>query len=134
MQGLINLLCACGMAAGLWCAVPAAAGPVPQEKEKGRADRLATGKVIELWTSAPGRVQFRLQAKDEKGKDNTIWFTTPADNDINTLFENLALGVIRHALEHGIDLNVEAKDTSGADGSVPTKAYDVRRLGLRFGN
>jgi hypothetical protein len=31
-------------------------------------------------------------------------------------------------------LNVEGKDTSGADGSVPTKAYDVRRIGLRFVN
>jgi hypothetical protein len=122
------------MAAGLWCVVPASAVLAPQDKEKAHPDRLATGKVIELWTSAPGRVQFRLLSKDDKGKELTTWFTTPADKDINTLFENLALDVVRHSIEHGMDLNVEAKDTSGADGSVPTKAYDVRRIGLRFTN
>jgi hypothetical protein len=127
VHGLINLFCGCGLAAGLWLVVPSTQQPA-------KSDRLATGKVIELWTSAPGRVQFRLQSKDDKGKDATTWFTTPADKDINTLFENLALSVIRHSLEHGIELNVEAKDTSGADGSVPTKAYDVRRIGLRFAN
>lgn len=132
MYAITSMLCGCAVASGLWFLVPRPeAMPATQG---GTVDRQLTGKVIELWVSSPGRVQFRVQGTDEKGKALTSWFETPADKDLNTLFENLTLSVVRHSLERGVDLNVQAKDSSGDDGSVPTKAFDVIRVGLRFTN
>jgi hypothetical protein len=132
MYAITSMLCACAVASGLWFAV-ARPGPAPAPQQ-GNPDRQVTGKVLEVWVSAPGRVQFRLQGTDDKGKAVALWFETPADKDINTLFENLALGVVRQSIERGTDLTVQAKDSSGDDGTVLAKAFEVVRLGFRVTN
>lgn len=90
------------------------------------------GKVEEIWVTALGYVQFRVRGTDENGKERLVWFDTPPDKDVNTLFENLTLELLRHAVEHQIVVNVHAKTSSGDDGSVAPKAFDVVRLGIRF--
>lgn len=130
MNTMTTLVCGTAAVGCLSIFAPMVAPAPPQDS----VDLQYTGKVEELWVNAPGRVQFRLRGRDQEGKSKVLWFETPADKDVNTLFENLALSLIRHGLTAGVELTVQAKDSSGDDGSVATKAYDVVRLGLRLSN
>ena len=92
-----------------------------------------SGLVGEWFVAVPGRVQFQVlgSGRDLKdGKSPDLWFETPADKDINTLYENLVLDVIIHASTKGLPVVVEAKNSSGDDGSVSAKAFDVVRVGI----
>jgi len=110
--------------------------PRAQNPTKANDPPTYTGMVGEWWVAAPGRVQFQLigSARDSKdgkeAKHPDLWFDTPADKDINTLFEDLVLTVVMHAATKGIPLVVEAKNSSGDDGSTAAKAFDVLRVGL----
>lgn len=105
-----------------------AAAPAPQ----GPAELQFTGTLDELWVAAPGHVQFRLRGTGEDGEQRRIWFDTPADLDANTHFEELALSMLRHAHDGGLQVTVQAERSSGDDGSVATKAFDIVRVGLRI--
>jgi hypothetical protein len=112
---------------------PSAATQNPQKAEDPPP---YTGMVGEWWVAAPGRVQFQLigagrETKDGKeAKHPDLWFETPADKDLNTLYENLVLDVIQYAVTKGMPVVVEAKNSSGDDGSIAAKAFDVRRVGV----
>lgn len=106
--------------------------PAPQNPA-GNNPPTYSGTVGEWWVAVSARVQFQLigSGRDTKdGKHADLWFDTPADKDINTLFEDLVLDVVMHAASKGVPIVVEAKNSSGDDGSVPAKAFDVVRVGL----
>lgn len=131
MNLLTPLLCG---AAAFGCLTVFPEGSRPLPPQQGEPDLQITGTVEELWASSPGHVQLRVNGTDQDGKVRMLWFETPADKDINTLFENLALGVVRQALDSKLQLTVQAKKSSGDDGSVATKAYDIVRLGIHPGS
>jgi len=105
----------------------------PQNPSKGSETPTYTGLVGEWWVAAPGTVQFQVigSGRDDKdSKQPDLWFKTPADKDVNTLFENLVLDVILHAISKGLPVTVEAKESSGDDGVAADKGYDLVRVGL----
>lgn len=106
-----------------------------QNPGKGPEVPTFTGHVGEWWVAAPGRVQFQILGAGRGTKDKTadLWFETPADKDINTLFEGLVLDMILHATTKNLPVTVEAKNSSGDDGSVAAKAFDIVRVGLGRG-
>jgi hypothetical protein len=118
----------CALLGGTFLAAAPAPSPVPFQ---GTPDRQMTGTVTELWVHAKGSLTFRVHGTDDKGKVNTLWFKSPSDKDINTLAENLALSLLRQALQDGTDLLVEAKESSGDDGSTAAKAFSFLRIGIR---
>ena len=118
----------------LLAAVPAptvAAAPPVVAAPQGKVDIELRGAVTEVWVSSPGTVTFRVHGTDAKGKVATMWFKSPSDKDLNTLLENLALGLIRHSVTSGTELLVEAKESSGDDGSSADKAFSFLRIGMR---
>jgi hypothetical protein len=126
VSGLLGSVSLCSLA---FFALPAEP-PVPQDK----TDPVRyTGQVGEWWVAAPGRVQFQIVGSGRNVKDGKhpdLWFETPADKDVNTLFESLVLDVVKYAAEKGAFLTVEPKNSSGDDGSVAAKAFDVIRVGF----
>ncbi len=129
MKTLAKAACVCAvLGAVLLAAVP---DPGAQPALQGTPDHQLRGTVTELWVNAPGSLTFRVHGTDEKGKVNTLWFKSPSDKDINTLAENLALSLIRHSLTDGIELLVDAKSSSGDDGSAAAKAFSFTRIGIR---
>jgi hypothetical protein len=114
--------------ASFLAAAPGPAVPVPVQ---GQPERQLHGTVTELWVHSKGSLAFRVHGTDEKGKVNTLWFKSPSDKDINTLAENLALSLIRQSLQDGTELLVEAKESSGDDGSSSAKAFSFLRIGIR---
>ena len=133
----------CGSAAGSLLLLAAATldpqEPRPPKKVRGveataSDEKVFRGTVEELWVAKLGHVQFLLRGRTPEGEQFRLWFDTPPDQDVNTLFENLALSVIRHARENDRELQVLAESSSGDDGSGPEKAFDVVRLGISFGN
>ena len=111
--------------------------PAPRPPNPSRAnDNIYTGIVAEWWVAAPGRVQFLVVGAGREGKDGKeakhpdLWFDTPADKDVNTLYEALVLDVVMHAATKGLPLLVEAKNSSGDDGTTAAKAFDVLRVGI----
>jgi hypothetical protein len=121
-------ICVCAVLGGTFlAAVPAPA----TEPFQGNPDLQLQGTVTEVWVHAKGSVAFRVHGTDAKGKVNTLWFKSPSDKDINTLAENLALSLVRQALQEGGDLMVEAKESSGDDGSTAAKAFSFIRIGVR---
>lgn len=114
------------------------ADPGVQNPSKGSEPPTFTGQVGEWWVAAPGRVQFQIlgsgratkDGKDIKDKVADLWFETPADKDLNTLFENLVLDVLVHSTTKNLPVTVEAKNSSGDDGSVAAKAFDIVRIGF----
>jgi hypothetical protein len=124
VSGLLGSLSLCSLA---FVIPPAEA---PQDKSE---PLRYTGQVGEWWVAAPGRVQFQIVGSGRNVKDGKhpdLWFETPADKDVNTLFEGLVLDVVRHAVEKGAFLTVEPKNSSGDDGSTADKAFDIIRIGL----
>jgi hypothetical protein len=119
----------CAAVGGLFLA--AAPAPEAPLAVQGTPDRQLSGTVTEVWVHAKGSLAFRVHGTDDKGKVNTLWFKSPSDKDINTLAENLALSLIRHAIQDGAELLVEAKDSSGDDGSSAAKAFAFIRIGMR---
>jgi hypothetical protein len=106
--------------------------PRPQDPKKSDVPTY-TGTVGEWWVSSPGRVQFQLvgAGRDIKdGKNPDLWFDTPADKDLNTLFESLVLDMVMHAHTTKLPLVVEAKHSSGDDGLSAAKAWDAIRVGI----
>ena len=104
-----------------------------QNPSKGPEVPPYTGQVGDWWIAAPGQVQFQIlgSAGDVKdGKQLDLWFKTPADKDVSTQFEELVLDVLLHAASKGLHVIVEAKTSSGDDGSVAAKGFDIVRVGL----
>jgi hypothetical protein len=109
------------------------AEPAAQNPAKGADVPSYTGQIGDWWVSAPGRVQFQILGSGKGVKDSKqvdLWFETPADKDLNTLFENLVLDVVVHAATKNLPVTVEAKNSSGDDGSVAAKAFDIVRVGF----
>jgi hypothetical protein len=107
-------------------------GPQGQDTKKPDVPTYS-GTIGEWWVAAPGRVQFQLvgAGRDIKdGKTPDLWFDTPADKDLNTLFENLVLDTVAYAHQKGVPVTVEAKHSSGDDGTTAAKAFDVIRVGV----
>lgn len=110
----------------------------PQNPSKDKDVPTFTGMVGDWYVAVPGRVQFQIvgsgrdakEGKEKEGKQLDLWFETPADKDVNTLFEGLVLDVILFAQTKGLPLIVEAKNSSGDDGSTADKAFDVVRVGV----
>jgi hypothetical protein len=96
-----------------------------------KAGRQFQGTVSEVWVTSPGNLEFRVAGTDEKGKSAHLWFKSPRDKDINTLLENLALSIVRHSLQDGVDLILDFKDSSTDDGSLPEKSIGFVRMGMR---
>jgi len=118
---------------GASASVDPGSGALPQNPAKGSDTPRYTGHVGEWWVAAPGRVQFQLlgTGRDVKdGKQPDLWFETPADKDMNTLFENLVLDVLMQSVGKNLPLTVEAKNSSGDDGSTHEKAFDILRVGF----
>jgi hypothetical protein len=108
----------------------------PQNPAKASEPLSYTGQIGEWWVTAPGRVQFQILGSGREVKDGKVpdfWFETPADKDVNTLFENLVLDLIMHATARGLPVTVEPRNSSGDDGSVADKAFDVVRVGFGRG-
>jgi hypothetical protein len=117
------------------CLLPAFVGPAAAPQNPSKKDDVPTysGLIGDWYVAVPGRVQFQLvgSGRDIKdGKTPDLWFETPADKDVNMLYENLVLDVILHASTKGLPVIVEAKNSSGDDGSVAAKAFDILRVGI----
>lgn len=114
------------------CVVPAfVTGRTPQDPAKDSPTY--SGFVGDWYVTVPGRVQFQIvdSGRDRKdGKQPDLWFETPPDRDLNTLYEDLVLSVILHAREKGLPIVVESKRSSGDDGTTAAKAFDIVRIGV----
>lgn len=126
MHAVTGLLCG---TAALCCLY----GVAPQ-KEFGpikTTEKEYTGRLGGWWVEASGRVAFELYGTDKDGKEVRLWFDTPADKDVNTLLENLVLDLVLHGSTKEMALSVIARSSSGDDGSEPSKAFDVVRVGFK---
>ena len=137
----MNLASASALFGSVWlCGLLTLIAPSSQNpsKEKNGDGPTYTGLVGDWFVAVPGRVQFQVvgsgrevkDGQEKEGKQLDLWFETPADKDINTLYENLVLDVIVQAHTKGLPVTVEAKNSSGDDGSVPGKAFDIIRVGI----
>lgn len=127
------------LASASLCLVPAfLSSPQNPAKEKDKDVPTYSGMVGDWFVTVPGRVQFQIvnsgrEVKDGKEKENKqpdLWFETPPDKDVNLLYENMVLDVIVQATARGVPITVEAKNSSGDDGSLASKAFDVVRVGI----
>jgi len=127
------------LASASLCVLPALlSAPQNPSKDKDKDVPTYSGMVGDWYVAVPGRVQFQVvgsgrEIKDGKEKENKqpdLWFETPADKDVNLLYENMVLDVLVQATARGLPITVEAKNSSGDDGSTADKAFDVLRVGI----
>lgn len=128
-MNLAALLCTSTVVGCLWLATPSSSPPALVVQDPPHHE--LSGQVLEWWAVAPGHLQFRIRGSNPDGKGEELWFRTPADKDMNTLFENEALDLIHFAVAQKRDLTVQSRRSSSDDGSTPDKACRVVRIGLR---